>query len=165
MLLRPQLSEMLNESGDIDRPVDGTSWGIPKRIEVRDGRLYWDIYPQREIRPSAGMFEAFYNLADGPIERIRAFALKYGVLRICEHGLPCSHTAAASDPCYPLGWRDSRPDGSLHCWDPLETWTTLARQAQALTLVADRLLQAKVGRPEDWRTIYSAGKRDAPWWK
>jgi hypothetical protein len=159
-----QLSEVLNQNGDIDTPVDGTLWGVPRYIELREDRIYWDIYPGKQVGPSAGMFEAFYKLADAPPQSVLRFTRKYGVLRICEHGLPCGHIAEISDQCYPLGWHDRQPQQQIHCWEPLEAWRTFSRQALALTKVADRLLQSKVGRPEDWQAVYARSGLKAPWW-
>jgi hypothetical protein len=160
-----QLSEVLTKNGDIDRPVDATSWGVPKRIELREDRIYWDIYPGKQIGPSAGMFEAFYKLGDAPPQSILGFARKYGVLQICEHGLPCSHNHQTSEQCYPLGWHDRQPRQQIHCWEPLEAWRSLSRQALGVVKVADRLLQSETGRPEDWRAVYARSGREAPWWQ
>jgi hypothetical protein len=50
-----ELSEVLNQNGDLDRPVDGKLWQVPKRIELRDDRIYWDNYPGTPKGPSARM--------------------------------------------------------------------------------------------------------------
>jgi hypothetical protein len=79
--------------------------------------------------------------------------------------VPCSHASPGSERCRPLGWSDQRPDNSLHCWEPVAAWRAFSRRAFALIKLSDRLMQSKVGRPDDWRTVYAMSGRDAPWWK
>jgi hypothetical protein len=99
------------------------------------------------------MFEAFCGMADAPGRRILEFARKYGVLKICKHGLPSSHNPGCN-----LNWYD-RP------WEPLATWRAFSREAIALTRVADLVLEKKVGRPKDWLIVYGRSGREAPWWE
>jgi len=144
---------------------------LPRSVELRDDRIYWEPEGGKEIGPSRGMLEAFYGLADAPNQRILAFAKEHGVLKICEHGLPCSHNPEPFPPvrngfdtkCYPLGWLDREDDGWL--WEPLTAWRTFSRQAFALSRVADRVFQNKLGRAMDWQVVYEYSGRKAPWWQ
>src|SRR5450432_2906491 len=125
------LSVVLNNDGNLDRPVDGTRWRVPRVMELREDRIYYDIFPGKEIGPSAGMLEAFSKLGDLPPRSVFGFARKYGPLRICEHDLPCTHnTSPWPNICRPLGWDKN------NCWEPLATWRSFARQAFAMLKVA-----------------------------
>ena len=90
------------DTGDIDRLVDGTRWRVPKSVEVKNDRVYWDPDKRGEVGPSKGMLEAFCRLAEAHEKHIRDFAMKYGVLKICAHDLPCSHNPQQYLPAGPF---------------------------------------------------------------
>ena len=161
------LSAILTEEGDLGRPVDATLWTRQLEVEIRDDRLYYDESPGAEVRLSRAMFPAFIQLGDAPTARIADFARNYGVFRICEHGLPCSHNPnpypLVPVGCYPLGWNDRL--STYGTYDPLKVWRAFAREAFALTKIADRLLQGHTGHAADWEIAYGRSGRKAPWWR
>lgn len=83
----------------------------------------------RQVPPGTGLLDGFAKLGDAPPGRIGDFALRQGVLGICEHGLPCSHALE----CTPLGW-----DGQGG-WEQLARWRYYARRARSLLIIASRL--------------------------
>lgn len=163
------LSAILTEEGELGRPVDATLWTRQPEVEIREDRLYYDPSQGTEVGPSKAMFPAFLRLADAPAERVAEFARNYGVLRICEHGLPCSHNpephpcSGRGRGCAPLGWDDRL--SAYPTYDPLEVWRAFAREAFAMTKVADRLLQGRQGRAEDWEIVFGRSGSKAPWWQ
>jgi hypothetical protein len=161
------LSAILTEEGELGRPVDATLWTRQLGVEIRDDRLYYDPSRGAEVGPSRAMFPAFIRLAGAPAAQIADFARSYGVLRICEHGLPCSHNpdshpSIGGRGCAPLGWHERR--SMMPTYDPVQIWRAFAREAFALTKIADRLLQGHTGHAEDWATTFSRSGRKAPWW-
>jgi hypothetical protein len=118
--------------------------------------------------------------------------MRYGVLKICKHDLPCSHNPPSFPPVWESDFPFSTPNpGSLEpaalsvdqmwpwCsplgsgyengvwskqWEPLSTWRHFSRQASALTKIADRLLRGQVANPGDWATVYERSRGPAPSW-
>ena len=117
----------------------------PKSVQVLSDRLYW--------RPSASVARpidaealfAFANLTDA--DQIAAFATRYGLLRMCVHGLPASHNpqSEADAGCHP-----QRDGGWL--WESLSAWRDLAAKVKAVQAIADRLARGTPGIFEDWAT-------------
>lgn len=163
---------MATGNGSIERPLPEREWYIPKKIWLEPDKLIWEPDPDvREVRPGPGMLTDFVNLAVGPDERILKFAQRWGVLMLCEHGLPTSHnphkrsSAGFEFGCYPRGWFD-RPPGVV--WAPLADWRFWARQARALLNIAANLHCDKVGEPSDWQTVYertNTSHSAVPWWQ
>lgn len=76
--------------GERDRRLPGVLV-VPSVVEVTDGGWLWWSEPFRERRTGPGLFAAFVELATAPDIHIRDYARRWGVLRICRHGLPASH--------------------------------------------------------------------------
>jgi hypothetical protein len=142
------------------------------RVELRGDRLvWWMIYGTGEgssggsIKPPRDLLERFTRLADAPDQDIAAFASRFGVLGICEHGAPASH----SPGCRPL--RCDREGGGqdYYAWEPISAWRHYSGQTRAALNVAACLHDGKAGTAEDWQRIYArttialAGE-PVPWW-
>jgi hypothetical protein len=126
------------------------------------------------VEPSNRILSDFIHLADGPPERILAYAKKWGVMGICEHGLPASHNPLplpvpsifspdSDNWCKPQGWTASwRPERwEAQGWEPLEVWWQFARRARAILGIAAQLYEEptygkepRFGEHKDWETIY-----------
>jgi hypothetical protein len=94
---------------------------------------------------------------------ILRFAKRYGVLRICEHMLPASHSAAVPDfytraSCEPLG-HDAR-----RC-EPLSGWFGFAEQARGMLKIAAALNMGKPGAKSDWLAVLQQHPDAAEWAK
>ena len=80
-------------TGQIDRPVQGRLL-VPGVVELDGSRLWWSESAETSRRPGA-VLEGFLELAEASPELIRDYARQWGLLKICRHGLPCSHHATA----------------------------------------------------------------------
>jgi hypothetical protein len=165
-------------------------WYLPDRIEIEDGNLIW--IKREFIRSSQGVYPArrprflnpgrmryllyeFITLADADDNYILEYASHYGVLGICEHGVPSVHNPPALYP--PLL---SKPSGyseycqPTHCdplrldrdklYEPLESWRQLSREFLTIVRLAVQLRDGKMGGIEEWkilhRLLYNTEKAD-----
>jgi hypothetical protein len=114
------------------------------------------------------MFEGFLALTEAQPERIREFAERWGMLGICEHGLPDSHNPPPVGAytgrqywCVPLGWYNE----DRQCYEPIAIWRAFACEAYALARIGHRLMLGMVGEAEEWAIVYGRSGRRAPWWE
>lgn len=172
------LAGLTDKNLNLDRPMAADAIIVPAFADLEKDRLVWvSDYDrkrcQKEVYPGPQMLERFVSLADASPASILEFARQWGVLEICEHGLPRSHNPCRPGQqmyrrvtwCYPLGWYE-RGKG-YDCWEPLAAWRQFSRHARALLNIAAQLHQGQVGRLEDWRIVYerSGSPRPAPWWE
>ncbi len=148
---------------------------VPSWIELDEGqeRLLWSWHrtypPYTQVRPDSRVLEGFVKLADAPAEKVLDYARRFGVLGICEHGVPASHNRGPFPPqlgpqtaCRPLGYFDfldrDRSEGlaARACWEPVEVWWRFARQARAMLDIAAHLHQDQRPRAESWRTLWAS---------
>jgi hypothetical protein len=129
-------------------PVAENLLAMPGRDHIGldpDGEnLIWSYsgVPLRWRKPSASLLPSFIKLANGSPKRILAYAQQWGVLGICDHGLPSSHnplmepqsTATGAD--WPMGCSGigANVDGQWQIREPLSAWRRLA--GEALVMVA-----------------------------
>lgn len=105
------------------------------------------------------MLERFIGLADADALTIARYARRWGVLRLCEHGLPETHTVD-------LGWYLHRPitGGRGPCpyvgsaepgwWhESLQAWHSFARQAEAIVTLAVTLRSGSLGDAALWALL------------
>jgi hypothetical protein len=134
-------------------------WRSARRVRSLDvheddffGRIGRSQGEVRLVRPSAPMLDEFLSLADAPPRRILAYAKTWGVLGICKHGQPCTHTPFTSrrqlsprveDRCAPLGW-DGRGG-----FEPIEAWRRYAELADATLRVAEQLRNRRAPNAQD----------------
>src|SRR5579872_3295266 len=111
-------------------------WLVPDAIELQGDRLCWRLtkearnvlgYEEASARrgPGPGLLERFVALADAPADEIVRYARQWGVLAICEHGVPACH----SHDCVPVTLPRSR---RVIFWEPLESWRFFSHQAKAI---------------------------------
>src|SRR5262249_43694631 len=149
---------------------------VPAVVELErhpDGdRLVWRGRDgdrlSRFVRPGDGLLREFVSLTrDRSGERILTFARSWGVLDICQHGLPWSHAPGSGllanlpvlpdqfpapefrRACFPLGFTVNSGGG----WEPVEVWRAFARQATVLLDVAARLHLGKPVHAEHWDQV------------
>ena len=130
------------------------------RVEVQGDRLVWWITNDRDlgqqVAAPADLLLKFSRLATVKPARIREFAAEWGLLCICEHGVPASHNPpppflggynGIEYWCSWLGWHD-RPR-EVDGWEPLAAWAEFAGKAHAILNLAAAL---HVGRRGTSRT-------------
>jgi DNA-directed RNA polymerase subunit RPC12/RpoP len=104
----------------------------------------------------------FVSLADTDDERILAFARRWGMLNICEHGLPIYHPWIGERRRYPCDWLDV--DGSRKVfWEPLAAWRRYAAEARALIKLSRRLHRGRLGELHDWQEV--PGVQGTAYWE
>ncbi|MGH8072261.1 MAG: hypothetical protein ACRERE_44925 [Candidatus Entotheonellia bacterium] len=171
-----QLAGLTGEGMGLTRPVTVAGWRGPAAVDLERNGLRWrEVDGDRIgkiIRVRRGLLDAFVRLADTEPEAIRDYARRWGVLMICEHGIPAGHSwprepivDILNGPekdmlCRPRGWPDA-------CWESVGAWYVLARQARALLHVAAALHNGTPARRGDWqmvvyRTWHGDGGGD-PW--
>jgi hypothetical protein len=115
-------------------------WLVPEDLALRRDRVCWRparpssefpgfTYAYAKRTPGPGLLEQFVALGDAPDEEILRYARHWGVLVICRHGLPASH----SEQCKPM----SLPDQDRYVfWEPVTSWRYFARHAKEVLEMA-----------------------------
>lgn len=154
----------------------------PRHARLEGDKILWSwggrskADAQRPTDPK-GMLDAFVRIRSGG--DILRFALKYGVLVLCEHDLPVFHNLSGklSDTirptlCPPLVWEKAfwvRPGDrdpldptkgtgfrEETYWAPLQTWFSYVRLAKSLLSLAAALHQGQRGAAKDWAVALPA---------
>lgn len=174
-------------NGSVDRRLPWGSWQVPNTIELEGDRLVWAFqWPSRDgksdqawseecsaaardwnRRPKPGMLDVFVRLPAESPERILDFARRWGLLSICEHGLPSSHNPpqepqgimpdgrVAISGCRPLRYGGNGPFDELWHWEPLSAWRAFAGQARSILNMIASVRTGKAGRPADVHTAHA----------
>lgn len=169
--------------GRLDRPVSETEHKVPDIVQLEGDRLLWKFKRHTAIEgdilrggkstfrgttrhAGEGMLLGFCRLSEASPEIILGYARKWGVLRICEHGLPCTHQA----PLFlDLGDRAKLLHSSCQAledrnfggwWEPLDSWRKLSRRARFILILAQDIHQ-KSGNPSMKRRITLANQVNA----
>lgn len=163
-----------------DRPMQAGLLFSPKDVQLEGDRLVWSALSARYKRTRVGMLEDFIALCDAEDypAAVLAYARKWGVLGICEHGMPCSH----NQPRLPTGWpgvvqpaclpmlvtplppeernkegmpiRIDAPESKIRHWEPIDAWHPWSQKAKGLLGIAGHLSEGKIPRfdasPWDW---------------
>lgn len=141
--------------------------------KVQGGESFSFVGRTKQPRGSrrSGFFEAFLKLADAAPQEIQSYAMRWGVLDPCGHGL-CGHEQCAR--------RDNGPVPKGAGFEPLSLWRELAGEARALVRAArdlragvrmdaeDRAILGRVARSGDFPASVS-GEREMvaaviSWW-
>jgi hypothetical protein len=140
----------------------GGSW-------ILDGAIARDWLLRRREAESEGraILDEFVKLKDAKGEKILAFAKRWGVLDLCQHGVPRQHETLPGLPIKvpsPLGLASdsvpSRCPAVRH--EPLETWRFFARQAAALLRIAAQVRQERLASQRDWALVLNEGWSPQP---
>lgn len=142
-------------------------WRRPGVVRVEGNSL---VYSARSVRTYFNpdqpfeVLQSFIDLEGAASDKIVRFAQRWGVLGICEHGLPAIHnpgvhTFASSpawkliqryeyrDSCFPVSWSDE-----LWC-EPLDEWGFWIQQANIIVRLAAELHAFRPGDSKDWQTM------------
>jgi len=128
-------------SDGLGRPDGYGTWSVPSDLRLDGDLLVWSPGGGEVVTGRADMLESFACLPDQSDAHLLGFARRWGVLNICEHGLPASHF-----PRRFLQWIDE--EGAPSCdiapgvSEPVDAWRRYAGMAQAILNIAARLVQA-----------------------
>ena len=194
MTVYSDAGHLLETSHGRGRTITARPLRVPPMVAIDGDRLVWEGVVReaggrrlgaRQVAIPPDLLARFVALADAPDAHIERFARRYGVLMICEHGLPCSHQRATPvrrvvdratvdqlieagvmsivapllepvSDCYPLGWREATT------WEPIATWRRFSRHAGALLQLAAHVHQ---GGPTTRRAAEARRAAHAPLWK
>jgi hypothetical protein len=109
---------------------------------------------------AAGALEAFQDVHDGGTAL--RFARRYGVLDLCQHGIPASAPSSVV-PGHIPGWcAHIGTDGRV--WEPITRWVSYARQVRALLNLAVALEKGEPGLNADWAAAWDEDREvpDSP---
>jgi hypothetical protein len=164
------LAGLTHEEWGLERPLE-MGWFRVAGLKVAGGRLLWRWPDPRKpneyirVRPAPGMLQAFLDLADASPDAILSYALRWGVLVICDkHGLPASHVprklfsrdALERPQCQPLAYEN------YQFWAPLEAWRHFSRKMRAILDIAARLYRGGTAAREQWAIVYEWSKVPFP---
>ncbi len=147
--------------GFLDVSTIGAAWRRPTVVRVKDGWVHYSAstseVPHQSSAPLQDFLGHFAALASAGEElspAVEDFAAKWGVLGLCEHGLPGTHRP----PRLGVGGLDSVgpcPPVVRQGWfaEPLERWAALAAQAQAMLRAAAALWDRKAVAQADWDAL------------
>jgi hypothetical protein len=124
---------------------------VPEVVRLKGEWLVWKAGRLREVRPQRGLLEEFLQLDSQRPDKILEYATQWGVLGLCEHGLPATHHpimsclaetgsavfARGSAPpfCRPIGWNPRSRSGR----EPVALWDRYMRSARHLVEESARL--------------------------
>jgi hypothetical protein len=114
-------------------------------------------------RPDRTFLANFIEHSQSGNEAILRFAKRWGVLGICMHGLPASHSGGRELDLGWFGWE--KPDWPVGgCWpvtrsdlttvEPFAAWRRLGERLGALCSIATSLQNDGLGRLDDWQKVY-----------
>lgn len=151
-----ELAAMVDENGLLswDRGFPLSRAQVPSDVRLEGKVIVWrPPWETGEKVDPRGMLDAFLTIKGG--KDVVRFARRFGVLAICEHGLPSSH-----DPtCRPLGMvTHRRADGAW--WEPVAAWLHFVRQARAVLSIAAALYGGQAARRQDWEAAYDLERQD-----
>src|ERR1700682_5970148 len=111
----------------------GSLW-VPSKVTLEEER--WLVVPDsaRLVEKTAkpGLFDDFIDLADAEPLAVLEFAQSWGLLGVCRHRQPRSHSKACSER------------------ERVSDWTKFARECRALLRTADPLLAGEKAPPAIW---------------
>ena len=157
---------------------------VPPGVALRDHRIQWLAGPDwagwRLVRPERSLLERFVELAaDRSGREIEEFARAWGVLGICRHDLPASHSPPDLRARFRLIpgvslRRRVGPDARRMCLagglsgesgtgsEPLDVWVSLAQEARRLVRLSYRISSWRIGDPPPLLEFSDLGE-PSPW--
>lgn len=160
---------MVSDSGSLERPLPlvrlGNITPVVSLVEQSDEfflEWHWSRAPSEEEKPrdtdKRSLLDAFIKLDGATPEAYLKFARQYGVLLLCEHGVPTGHNPEAFQRagCSPTGL------------EPVSVWRHFARHIKATLSIAGSLHRKEIGSAEDWATIFEENPdvtKPIPWWE
>jgi hypothetical protein len=158
----------------IDKPVQSGFSMVPKNIWIDGPGLLWDGTDFIYTPPGSGMLSRFVELCTASDDEILSYAKKWGVLGLCEHGLPASHN---KHPGGAQKWRvlGVAQQGIVSCmpvaltiggmiyFDSISQWRLWSRKAKAIWNIGQQTNGGRTGLSEDWNAIGLWPDHALPW--
>lgn len=144
-------TQTTRKSGD-ERPISTGAIVLPDTVRQVGGYLVWRE-GRRQVRPGVGLIVEFRRLHTASADEILDFARRWGVLGICDHGLPTSH----HPDCLPTTRREG---GNWYFQEPLSVWRRYSACADAVLNVAGEVALERNGRADDWRVLFRWREED-----
>jgi hypothetical protein len=134
--------------------VDWPEWDRPASVSLDGDDLIWDYVAAEEgaafgwasltetlsKRPSPApadrnLLHDFLRLAEGTSEAVHAFASKWGMLHLCDHGLPRTHPPLPGVPRSTIYCQEFEVD-DLHGREPVSGWLRWAATMRSVAVLA-----------------------------
>jgi len=138
----------------------GEPWFGPKNLDIDGNQLIWNTFQggSHAIKPGRGLLSGFLRLGDAEPSDVLKFARRWGVLDLCGHGLPQSHTHLAFNllgaDWAPVCVTPTGDAGDRR--EDIEVWRQIASDARVILeqlAVALRRDPPRVVAPEVWRQL------------
>ncbi len=124
---------------------------VPKAVKLRGGCIRWNPEGGHTTKTvGKNLVATFADLASAEPEKILAFAREWGVLGLCEHGLPASHNPHPLPPSPDLA-PGCRPSGDEH----VEVWQEFAQLFRSLLSIGASLRKGLSAGRDSWRLVLS----------
>jgi len=163
------LAAMTDYKGHLERPLADDRWPVPDEIELQGDRLSyrWGALDRSSSSGKELLGDFVRLVADPDDEAVLTYARRWGVLELCEHGMPATHGRPALSPssmhrvawCEPLGF-DPAEEKQVY-WEPLAEWRRWSGRAGAILKLAAQLHTGNPTQPQDWRTALDFDRRPA----
>lgn len=142
---RQLLRELEGLPASATDPWPAVKASVPPNLRLTSGALRWDYRgAQRDVKDTGGMLDAFRRIRDA--DGVLRFARKYGVLRLCAHGLPAEHSnhLPPTERCKPIGFP--------RVAEPVDVWLGFTEEARRLMDLAETLSAEHVSEVE-WQKL------------
>lgn len=155
-----QEAGMETKDAELARIFTADSWIAPNDVELEGKKLLWRATAgeEKRVHPGRELIEDFIRLHDSSPAQIVKYAKRWGVLGLCSHGLPASHSfpsfvSKVEDLpyiCAPVPAKQRRG----YSEEPLEKWHAFSKQAYGLLNIAARLHKNELVEPKDWEFVF-----------
>ncbi len=142
-------------------PLDAARLRVPAEIELDDEMLYWrENVDYEEVQAGPSILTDFLSLHRKEPEATLAYARKWGMLGLCEHGTPYMHPGSNLG----FGCRFVVAGPSNRYQEPVWTWHRWSEAADAIVTLAGRIAN---GDPMDdeqlWGRLFHPPKLPIRW--
>ena len=118
-------------------------WAVKREGSLTTNSLHAPISSRRD---SHGMLDSFLQIKTP--KDVLSFAERFGVLGLCEQGLPASHDGECMPRRVPGG---TEGQTSLEVyWEPVNRWLELVKATDATLLLSAALYDGGTGQEADW---------------
>ena len=161
-----------------EQPVAIQSWARPFVVKLVDDQLCWLAWggekslidqPEEQWQElEQGLLRDFLRLAEAEPPQILRFAERWGVLELCRHDLPCSHTVKsgvtrlALEALAPVDSKVPTVRHTGECemkmqadWvlEPLSAWRRVASSFSAIVRITAAERLGRTSSKDDWEVL------------
>jgi hypothetical protein len=143
--------QLVGSSKDTERAVyENNRLLVPTSIQLQADELVWNPIKTKivvkDVDKDEDLTLNFARLISVESASILDFARKWGVLGLCEHGLPFTHNQPSIIPTSMDATIWCQPTGK----EPIEDWRKFARIVKSMLALASHINRGDVGSKEDW---------------